>query len=135
MGYVLFNKGKYSVINHDIDFRNDTIKCALVGEAITNPDLDYRNQITEVTGTGYTAGGVALTNKTVIEDDTNNVAYWDCDNVLFTALNVGTVAGIVIYKSTGNAATDILIGYADAPAITSGNNVEFTINASGLLTF
>jgi len=54
-------------MNKEIDFDSDDIKVMLTTSSYAE-DLethDYKNDVTnEITGTGYTAGGAALTSKT-----------------------------------------------------------------------
>ena len=90
-----------------------------------------RSDVTgEVTGTGYTAGGVAVTVTVGTVDTTNNRT-----PVTFTNLAPGwttstiTAVAAIIYKSTGTAATDKLICMIDfggTVSSTAGNyNVTF----------
>lgn len=111
-----------------------SFKFLLVSSVPSETDLDtfdFRNDITnEVTGTGYTAGGVAVTVTVGSVDTTNNRT-----PVTVTDLTpgwTGTISAVGgwLYKDTGNAATDQLIGFVDFGATvtsTSGPfNVDFT---------
>lgn len=57
----MFASAFLKTLNKEIDFDTDTIKAMLCAAGYT-PDLDahdYKNDVTnEVTGTGYTAGGL-----------------------------------------------------------------------------
>jgi hypothetical protein len=60
----------------DINFLTDSIKVALLGNGYT-PDLGLNTEwgdisSTEITGTGYTAGGVAITSPTITVTDANS---------------------------------------------------------------
>jgi hypothetical protein len=60
----------------------------------------------EVSGTGYTAGGIALTNVTPTFSGTT--AYWTFDNAVFTNVTL-TTNGALIYNSTnGNRSVCVL---------------------------
>jgi len=61
----------------------------------------------EVTGPGYTAGGLVLTNPTVGFDTSNNVAYVDFDNAVWANSSL-TARGALIYNSTTGAAVCVL---------------------------
>lgn len=115
MASVIYNKGKAELWRAGIDLVNDTIKLALVTSTYV-PNIDthhFFSDITnEVVGTGYTAGGKAVTTPTVTEDDTNDKAVFDCDAVVW-ASSVITARGGVMYKDTGVAATSALLYYFD----------------------
>ena len=109
----LFNSFKGNVLGATIDLDTDTIKVALCTSTFTpNVDtMDFFDDITnEVVGAGYTAGGATLANKTITVDTTNDRAYLDADDVTWAASTI-TARYIVVYKSTGTAATSPLIGY------------------------
>jgi hypothetical protein len=75
--YGLFLK---AALNKEIDIDSDTLKVMLTTSAYT-PDQDthdYKNDVTnEITGTGYTAGGAALTTVTVTYTTATNVLMVD----------------------------------------------------------
>ena len=110
----------------------------LVTSAYT-PNIDthaFRSAVTgEVSGTNYTAGGKALTTKSVTQDNTGDAAVFDADPVTWASSTI-TARGAVLYKDTGNAATDNLIAYFDFGTDETSSNGDFTItwNASGILT-
>ena len=95
-----------------------TFKFLLVSSVPSESDLDtfdFRNDITnEVTGTGYTSGGVAAT-VTVGSVDTANdrtpVTITDLTNA-WTGSTITAVGGW-IYKVVGSAATDQLVAFVD----------------------
>ena len=60
----------------------------------------------EITGTGYTAGGLTLT-PTVGSDTSNNTAFVTFANVTWSPANF-TAAGALIYNSTTNASVAVL---------------------------
>lgn len=118
----------------NIDLDGNTIKAMLVTTAYT-PNKDThanRSDIDaisggEASGSGYTAGGQTVDNVTITQDDTNDRANVDFDNETFSAITVSDVIGYVLYKSTGAAATDILICYIEftegAQSTVAGNFV------------
>lgn len=139
MASVIFNSFKTKVASGAINLATDTIKVMLV-ESGYSPDEDaheYRDDVTdEASGTGYTAGGEELLNKTVTQDNTNNRAVFNADDVEWAASSI-TARGAVIYKDTGNAATDPLIAYIDFTEDKTSSSGTFAINwnASGVLLF
>src|SRR5580765_471268 len=69
----------------------------------------FRSSVTnEITGTGYTAGGVALTTVTCTYDTPTNEVRWDFDDPTWTGATF-TARNMIIYKVVGSAATDPLI--------------------------
>lgn len=67
MADVIYNSFKRDVMNGSIDLDTDTIKVKLVTSAYT-PNQDTHTKVSdvtsEVTGSGYTSGGKALSGKT-----------------------------------------------------------------------
>lgn len=134
-----FGKFFLSLANKEVDFNSDTIKAMLCTSTYV-PDQDahqYKSDVTnEITGTGYTAGGVTLTTCTISYDGTTNTLKLDCDDFSWTGATF-TARNLVIYDSTpGSDATRPLIMYvtfnADIPVTSSTFSV--TVNAGGLCT-
>lgn len=125
--------------NKEIDFDSDTIKVALVSSAYTpNQDThDYWDDVSanEVTGTGYTAGGTALTSKTVTYDATNNVTILDAADVTWASSTI-TARYAVIYDDSGaTSAQKALLAYVDFGSDQSSTNGAFTLtwDATGII--
>jgi hypothetical protein len=137
MSDVIYNSFKKKLMQKDIDLANDTIKVMLVTSGYT-PDADsheFKSDVTsEVTGTGYTAGGAALANKTVSQDDTDDEGVFDADDTVWADSSI-TARGAVLYKDTGVATTSPLIYYIDFGADKTTYGTEFKIqwNAEGIL--
>lgn len=113
----------------DLDYDTATFKVLLVSSVPSEANLDawvYRSDVTnEITGTGYTAGGIAQAFTLSALDTTNNrqgVVYTDITNGWTTA--TFSAVGAIIYKDTGNSATDILlhmIDFGGTVSCTAGN--------------
>ncbi len=109
----------------------DTIKAALTTSSYS-PNIDtheFFSDITnEVSGGGYTAGGMTLTNVTWTYSTSLDYAVLLADPILWTSITV-TARRAVVYKSTGTASTSRLIGYVDfgVNRTQSGSN-EFVLN-------
>lgn len=83
-----------------------TYKIALyIANANIGPETLTYTADGEVTGTGYTAGGVALT--VIPVASSGSVAYISFDNVTWSPANF-TARGALIYNSTTNAAVCVL---------------------------
>src|SRR5688500_1187892 len=96
MANLIFNSFKSDIANGSIDLDTDTINVMLVDATFTpDADLDLkRSDVTgEVTGTGYTAGGKALANKTVTVDNANDRAIFDADDVVWSTATITAQIG------------------------------------------
>ena len=86
----------------------------------------------EVTGSGYTAGGIALTPTTILSDTENNTAYVSFANVTWSPASF-TCRGALVYNSTTNAAVFVLNFGSDKTA-TSSFTVQFpTANSTSAI--
>jgi hypothetical protein len=93
------NSFKSGLINGDFDFDTDTIKMALyTNNATLNEDTAAYTATGEVSASGYTAGGVALT---VQKGLSNNTAFISFANTTISASL--TARGALIYKDGGAA--------------------------------
>ena len=134
--------GKFflSAFSKQLNIGSDTIKAMLTTSTYT-PDQDahqFKSDVTnEVTGTGYTAGGVTLTGCAVTYDSATNTIKFDCDDFSWGTSATFTARNLVIYDATpGSDATRPLILFvtfnADIPVTSSTFSV--TVNAGGLCT-
>ena len=89
----------------------------------------------EAVGTGYTAGGLALSSKTVTYTAGSNVLALDCADLSWATATV-TARYLVVYIDTGSLATSPLIGYVDfgADVTSSGGTFLYTVPTAGLIT-
>jgi hypothetical protein len=106
-----------AAINWGSGSGGDTINVALLSSGYT-PNLDTHNYFddvsaNQVTGTGYTAGGVTLTGKTVSYDPGPNATTYNADDAVWATVTVTGVRYAVVYKSTGVAASSPLIALVD----------------------
>jgi len=127
MASAIYNEYKKEI--GKIDWTSDTIKVMLVDSGYTL-DIDAHsnvNNIThEVSGTGYTAGGATLANKSVTRDDTNDWSKYDADDVTWANSTI-TARGAVVYLDTGTASTSTLIAYVDFVTDKSSSAGDFII--------
>lgn len=96
---------------------------------------DWTAIVTEITGTGYTAGGVTVTSPTWSIGGTNNsvMTFTSGTTPTWTSSTI-TANQAVLYQSS--AATIQLAAFWDfgGAVSSSGGSYTLTINASGLLT-
>ena len=100
------------------DFTVDTFKIALyTASADLSSDTTAYTATAEITGTGYTAGGMVLTGATVLTSGTT--AYVDFANALWSPASF-TCRGALIYNSSkSNAAVAVLDFGADKTPTTT----------------
>ena len=132
MASLIYNSAVDDMARGVIDFDTDTFKVMLVSSAYSpNKDTDLkRSAITnEVSGTGYTAGGV--TSACTVTKDTAN----DRVTLSFAAVNWAsstiTARAAVIYKSRGGASSaDELVCYVDFGGDVSSSSATFSLGSS-----
>lgn len=131
---ILYNNFKLKqMAGPAVDFDGDTIKLALI-EGTYSPDIDADEFFADVEGdevssSGYTAGGQALTGLVVNLDTINNRAVIDADDLTWVDVTI-TPRYAVLYKVVGSPSTDPLIGYIDFGADQEAVGVDFQIRWS-----
>jgi hypothetical protein len=132
MASLIYNSAIDDIVRGAIDADTDTFKAMLVTSSYTpNKDThDKRDDVTnEVTGTGYTAGGVT-TACTVTKDTANDRVTLQFAAVSWATSTI-TARALVIYKSLGGASSaDALVAYNDFGADVSSSGGTFSVAAS-----
>ena len=122
-----------SAFSGEINYPSATVKAMLTTSSYA-PDQDtdqYKSSVTnEITGTGYTAGGVELTNKTLSYDPDTNTLSLGADNPEWTGATF-TFRYMVFYVDTGTDATSPLLTYVDFGADQSVSTATFTYDLPG----
>ena len=139
MPNAIFNSFKRDIANGSINLATDAVKIMLVGSAYT-PNIDThakRSDVTnEVSGTGYTAGGIALVNKTVTMNTTSDKGVFDADDLTISNATI-TARGAVLYKARGGVSSaDELIAYLDfgADITSTAGNFNIAFDTNGIIT-
>lgn len=138
--YVYGNFLKNVLSGMVMDWLNHPIKVMLCSATyVPNQDTHQtKADITgEVTGTGYTAGGQALANKTITYDPAANTTILDADDVVWPNATI-TARYAVIYDDNGATDADkLLLGYVDFGQDVSSTNGDFKItwDAGGIFRF
>jgi hypothetical protein len=121
--------------NKEVDWDTDTIKIKLLTDAAAPnistwiyTDASPGNGGTEVTDTGYTAGGATLSHCTSSLDAATNTVKFDADDVSWNNSNI-TTRYAIIYDSTPTSNKPI-IAYIDFGANLTSVNSAFTISWS-----
>lgn len=132
MASLIYNSAIDDMARNNIDFDTNTFKSMLVTSAYTpNKDTnDRRDDVTnEVTGTGYTAGGVT-TACTVTKDTANDKVTLQFAAVSWASSTI-TARALVIYKSRGGASSaDELVAYNDFGSDVASSGGTFSVAAS-----
>jgi hypothetical protein len=132
MASLIYNSAIDDIVRGAIDADTDTFKAFLVTSSYTpNKDTDLkRSAVTnEVTGTGYTAGGVT-TACTVTKDTANDRVTLQFAAVSWATSTI-TARALVIYKSRGGASSaDELVAYNDFGSDVSSTAGTFSVAAS-----
>lgn len=133
----IYNNFKEEVMEAAFNLASDTIKVILVTGY--TPDIDTHSAYTqtaitsvEETGTGYTAGGAALTSVTVTQDNTNDRGVFDAADLTWTGLDVGTPSHAIMYDDTH--ANDKLIAYWEITTASNGGDYTLQWHANGIIT-
>ena len=102
----------------------DTLKIALyTGNATLNESTTAYSTTNEITGTGYTAGGVILTAVTV--NSSGYTAYVSFNNPSWTSASFTTRAALIYNSSKANRSIAVLDFGADKTV--SGNTFTITL--------
>jgi hypothetical protein len=134
----VYNRGKQLIAVAGVNLSSADLRVLLVKDTYVfdnnhNFVADVVAGSLEISVAGYAR--VALTTKTVTEDDTNDFAYLDADDTPFAAMAAGqTVGGAVLYRHTGSDATaEVLAFYdvTDAPTNGGTMTVVWAAPASG----
>ncbi len=134
----MYGNALLKALNKEVDWDTDTIKVMLCTSSYT-PDQDthiYKSSVTnEVTGTGYTAGGATLANKTITYTGSTNTIKLDADDITWSNSTI-TARYAVIYDDTGTDSTSTLLGYIDFGEDQVSSAGSFTIkwDAGGIFT-
>lgn len=106
-----YNSHRDDLGKKEVDYANDSYKIMLVTGYTFVATHDFRDDVvgTEISGTGYTAGGEALGSLTW---GSVGVAVWDFADPTWSTATF-SAQGAIIYEVVGSAATDRLICYID----------------------
>jgi len=125
-----------SLFGGEVNYEADVIKAMLLTSSyVVNQDTHrYVADVSaaELSGAGYTAGGLQVTSKTVTYDAANNRVKLTCDNLQWTGTTWLDVKYLVFYDADSGA----LLCYVDFETVQSTNNSPFTylVPADGILT-
>lgn len=131
----IYNRLKYNWMKKIVDLSTDTINVILLNNSHAfNADHNVNTDVNtnELAASGnYSTGGAALASKTVTQDDTNDLAYFDAADVQWTTATFTAYHAVLVDVTASN---NLLcsIDFGGAKSVTSGT---FTIqwSANGII--
>jgi hypothetical protein len=119
---------KDQILKGEHDLLTDTIKLALyTSNATLNEDTTVYSTTDEVTGTGYSAGGIVLTGVTITKGD--SVVFVDFDDAIWIPAAFTAAGGLIYNASKSNKSVAVLSFGADKIA-TNTFTVQMPTNSS-----
>lgn len=126
----IYNKQKYDWMAKAVSMTADTLKVILLTNAhsfVAANNLYSDISANEISGTGYTTGGVTLTTPTLTQDDTNNLAYFDADDVSWLTATF-TARYAAIYNSSVSNHLSACFDFGSDKSVSAGT---FTVQWAG----
>ena len=109
---------KSEILQEGHNLATDTIKIALyTSSANLGAATTAFTTSNEITGTGYSSGGVELTNRTV--STTGTTAFFDADDPTWTSASF-TARGALIYNSTNSNKAIAVLNFGGDFTVSSG---------------
>ena len=109
---------KAEILDEQHDLVADTLKIALyTSSASLGAGTTAFTTSNEITGTGYSSGGVELTNRTV--STTGTTAFFDADDPTWTSASF-TARGALIYNSTNSNKAIAVLNFGGDFSVSSG---------------
>lgn len=135
MASFIFNSTLYDEAKGSVDFDTDSFKVMLLTSTAT-PNKDTwtkRSDVTnEVSGTGYSAGGAAVTVTVGAVDTANDRVDVSLGGYTWTTSTI-TARYAIYYKSRGGAASaDELVAAIDFTTDKTSTGADFALSASTL---
>lgn len=134
----VYPKFQESAVKKGVNISTDSLKVMLLSAytfANTHATItDVKAAGTEATGTGYTAGGQALSSVTVATSGT--VTTFDAADPSWSSSSVSAAYAVFYDAQGGTDATNIPIAYWDfgGTQTSASGTFTLTINASGIAT-
>lgn len=143
MSNAIYNPAKVSFLKGELTLVSGTIKAMLLTHSYT-PNIDTQQFVSDISanevstgGTGYTRQ--TLTTKAVVQDSSNDRAYFDADDIIINNTTIPDVRYIALFQDTGSDATSRLIGYIDLGAtkstVAETFYLQFVAVASGAILY
>lgn len=128
-------KALIDTLGESLEAEDNKVLLVTDSEAPNFDTHDFRNDITaEVTGTGYSAGGIAFTSTEVTLS--SGTLTWDFADPSWASSTITSAMAAVTYANVGSAATDQLLLLLDfvTAVSTSNGTLLVAVNAAGAMT-
>jgi hypothetical protein len=126
--YVKYEHFIEALVNEEVDVfgTTDTFRVVIHSDAPVVGTDDELADLTQITGTGYTAGGEDIQNDATRSGGTVTMTATD---VVWTATAADWTAGRYVSSHDDTSTTDILMNYWDyGSSFTVGNGETFTVD-------
>ena len=147
MADLIYDKWKSQILAGNDVWTTATVKALLVDNTTAYVPAQAHNTLadakaaspalTELSTTGYTARGTALSGKALTRDDANSRIKIQASNVVWANLGPAssgpTIRAVLLYIDTGTDATSELIAYLDSGGLLATNSGQVTINWSATI--
>jgi hypothetical protein len=129
--FLSFEKMLIDTLGESLEAEDNKVLMVTDSETPNFDTHDFRADIAaEVTGTGYTAGGTAITSTEITVS--SGTLVFDGADVSWASSTIANAMAAVGYTNVGSAATDQLIWLSDFVSAASSSNGTFTVQwASG----
>jgi hypothetical protein len=118
----LTNSFKQEMLQAGQNLATDTLRMALyTALSDIGPLTTVYTTTNEITGTGYTAGGVQVTGATITTDVQTGTVFVDFNNVSWPGANF-TARGALIYNTTRSNKSVAVLDFGSDKTFTSTNN-------------
>lgn len=125
-----FGNGLLNIAKGNIDLDTDTFHVLLCPSSYTpNQDTDdFRNDVTEITGTGYSAGGVALTGVSVTYDAASNQVRITWTDPTWASATITARTAVICKWRGGASSADELVAYCTEATDITSTGATFTVD-------
>lgn len=128
--FLSFEKMLIDTLGESLEAEDNKVLMVTDSETPNFDTHDFRNDITsEVTGTGYSAGGTAITSTEITVS--SGTLVFDGADVQWTSSTIANAMAAVGYTNVSGTATDQLIWLSDFVNAASSSNGTFTVQWSG----
>lgn len=123
----LSNSFRRDLLNAVCDLSSDTIRMALYSGSSHDHNTTAYTVTLEASGTGYTGGGEVMAGATQSTDTTNNVSFYDWNDVSWSSSTI-TATDCLVYDDTVTTPTaNVAVYIGDFGGSKSSSSGAFTV--------
>lgn len=137
---LIYNNFKETVMMELFNLANgqDTVELTL--HSTYSTDIDAHDQwadvsASEISGSGYTAGGETIANQAVTQDDANDRGKFDADDVTWSScgpLSTATPAAAILWDNS-SAGDELICAWTLGTTATNGGDYTLAFGATGII--